>query len=140
MTDERVPADLVMRYRRATGLPVLAAKRALISRAPSEWLPLIVATENQPQTDGFAHDPLEDDDVTGPIIKAVLADVTQRVTREYDEHIALMRTSSPDVADVLSTRRGICHTIWRESQSILREEHGIHWRTPVELNPQTVFD
>jgi len=140
MNTNRVPGELVMRYRRATGLPVMAAKRKLEECDPNDWLALIAASENTDTPDGMARDPLEDDETVGLLIRDVLDAVTERVIREHDEHIAKMRQTSPDLADFLSNRRGICHLIWNETQKALREEHGIEWRTPRELNPQTIFD
>jgi hypothetical protein len=35
---------------------------------------------------------------------------------------------------------GACHAIWAEKKQILREEFGIDWRTPDEMNPDVLFD
>jgi hypothetical protein len=140
MSNEKLNADLVMRYRRATGLPVMSAKRALQSLTPDEQLSMVIDTENAIRTGGIARDPLEDDSVIGPKIHAVLEMVTDRVIREYDEHIAEMRKKTPDVADFLANRRGICHLIWRDAKTQLLNEFGIDWKTPAELNPGSVFD
>lgn len=36
--------------------------------------------------------------------------------------------------------KGCCHLIWQEKKKILKEEAGIEWRTPAELNPNMKFD
>jgi len=37
-------------------------------------------------------------------------------------------------------RMGYCHSLWGEIQRILKEKHGIEWKTPAEMNPMTIFD
>ena len=140
MNQDKVSANLIMRLRRATGLPVLDAKRVLMEHDADDRLAFVTATENQPRTSGMARDPQEDDDVLGPIIHATLDAVTERVVNEYDEHIAEMRKATPAMADFLSNRRGICHRIWAETKKHLNDEHGVEWRTPAEINPGTIFD
>ena len=140
MNEHGVSADLIMRLRRATGLPVLAAKRLLLNHDAADRLAYVITTENQTPQSGMARDPQEEDETLGPIIHATLDAVTDRVIREYDEHIAKMRQDSPDVAHFLSNRRGICHRIWHDAKKQLINEHGIDWRTPAELNPSTIFD
>ena len=122
MNEDEPSAELVMRLRRATGLPVLDAKRALLNHTVTDRLAYVVAAENQPAQTGMARDPQEDNELLGPIIHATLDAVAERVTREYDEHIAKMREGSPDMADFLSTRRGICHRIWHEAKMQLIED------------------
>jgi hypothetical protein len=66
MSNEKLDAELVMRYRRATGLPVMSAKRALQSLTHHEQLTMVIETENAIRTDGIARDPQEDDnEITG---------------------------------------------------------------------------
>jgi hypothetical protein len=35
---------------------------------------------------------------------------------------------------------GDCHRIWRRKKQILKEEFGIDWFTPKEMNPGVIFD
>lgn len=35
---------------------------------------------------------------------------------------------------------GYCHLFWMKKKSILKEEYGIDWRTPSEMNPYVMFD
>ena len=37
-------------------------------------------------------------------------------------------------------RMGFCHLLWRTKKQILRDEYGIDWKTPAEMNPQVLFD
>jgi len=121
------PADnkLVMRPRRATGLPVLDARRVIEGIAPSQQLDYVIATENRPVEDGNAYDPIEDDSISGPIIRQVRDAVSHRVRMEHDENIAEMRLRLPAVADTLACGRGLCHKIWRETKRELMEIHAI---------------
>ena len=35
---------------------------------------------------------------------------------------------------------GACHVYWQHKKQILRKEYGIVWRSPQDLNPETLFD
>lgn len=35
---------------------------------------------------------------------------------------------------------GYCRVVWDRQQHILKEKHGIDWKTPVELNPNILYD
>jgi hypothetical protein len=35
---------------------------------------------------------------------------------------------------------GSCHAFWSELRDILKEEYDIEWRSPSELNPNTMYD
>lgn len=35
---------------------------------------------------------------------------------------------------------GRCHFVWAEQQRLLKENHGIDWKTPAEMNPTIMFD
>ena len=35
---------------------------------------------------------------------------------------------------------GMCHTYWRIKKQILRDDYGIDWCTPAEMNPGILFD
>lgn len=64
------------------------------------------------------HDPLEDDPVHGPVIKQVMDEVIERS----------------------EGRRLRCHSLWFETDRILRERHGITWFSPSRMNPGTIYD
>jgi len=36
-------------------------------------------------------------------------------------------------------RMGLCHRIWYRKKELLKE-HGIEWKSPSEMNPDTRFD
>jgi hypothetical protein len=35
---------------------------------------------------------------------------------------------------------GYCHLYWKAKQEILKEDYGIDWQSPSELNPGIMFD
>jgi hypothetical protein len=37
-------------------------------------------------------------------------------------------------------RMGYCHVFWPAKKKVLREKYGIEWKSPAELNPDTLFD
>ena len=70
----------------------------------------------------FLYDPIRDDPDIGPIIKAAAERAHQEVSGGKYEHL------------------GTCHLIWRRQKEILKEEHGITWYSPSEMNPRVIYD
>ena len=35
---------------------------------------------------------------------------------------------------------GYCHSYWAVKKRILKEQYGIDWRSPAELNPHILYD
>ncbi|MBC8191626.1 MAG: hypothetical protein H8E18_04550 [FCB group bacterium] len=35
---------------------------------------------------------------------------------------------------------GACHILWERQKKILLEKYGIKWRSPGDMNPETMFD
>jgi hypothetical protein len=66
-------------------------------------------------------DPIEDD----PRLRRVVAKARRQAELELDDWPEGM---------------GYCFVLWGEMKRILREEHGIDWRTPGEMNPNVLFD
>jgi len=80
----------------------------------------------------------------------------KRICGDYDRSIRVdPAEDDPDLATVLlratlevdaelagenRNLMGFCHVFWHTKQRILRERYGVEWRTPVELNPQILFD
>jgi len=69
----------------------------------------------------IARDPIEED----PHLRRVVA----KARREAELHLADW-----------PKEMGYCFVLWGEMKRILREEHGIDWRTPAEMNPNILFD
>jgi len=72
---------------------------------------------------GYRYDPVED----RPEFQAIIDDVRAEADRRLELH-------------PWRKGRGYCHPRWKTIKLILREEHGIHWRTPIEMNPHICYD
>ncbi len=66
------------------------------------------------------HDPIEDDER----YQRVELDVERLVRAEIGE----------------GGYMGFCHLYWTTKKRILRDEFGIEWKTPAEMNPNVMFD
>ncbi len=69
------------------------------------------------------HDPQERDPKKRKLIKA--AETEAEYSMEQDGTIKL---------------GGACHILWGRQKKILKEKFGIKWRSPDEMNPDTMFD
>ena len=65
-------------------------------------------------------DPIEDEESLSNLLKEARA----RADAEIDPKI----------------RRGRCHGVWIRTKKIMKEEHGIDWYSPSEMNPGVLFD
>lgn len=72
---------------------------------------------------GRRYDPVEDE----PEFQAVIEDVRIEARRRLELHS-------------WRNRRGFGHVLCKTIKLILREDHGIRWRTHVEMNPHIFFD
>jgi hypothetical protein len=67
------------------------------------------------------HDPLEDNEH----FAAAMAEADR-----------MARGEAGDTAN----RLGGCHLLWKIKKRVLKEEFGLAWQSPAELNPGTLFD
>ncbi|MFC2038983.1 hypothetical protein ACFLUG_04360 [Chloroflexota bacterium] len=67
------------------------------------------------------HDPQEDDPSLNRIIK--------KAEEQADKNLEAFPRSL-----------GFCHRLWGEKKRILKEEYGIDWRSPQDMNPEMKFD
>ncbi|HEX9995799.1 MAG TPA: hypothetical protein VGB45_01540 [Abditibacterium sp.] len=122
-----VPATVVMELRRRTGMGVLDAKQVLEGANSSlffERLMTALITQLGDEARYPLHDPIEDD----PALKAIFAQAEQKAEKELESEKRQMR------------QMGFCHLHWGTLQRILREEFGVEWFTPSEMNPHIIFD
>jgi hypothetical protein len=111
------PMWMVAELRRRTDLPLLECRRMLEAATLAEYKRI----SGQYGHD-YRVDPSEDD----PSFATVLLRATLEVDAELTgEDRAVM---------------GFCHQFWHTKRRILSERYGVDWRTPVELNPQILFD
>lgn len=111
------PMWMVAELRRRTGRPLLECRRMLESASLAEYKRI-----GSEYSHHYRVDPTEDD--------PQLATVLLRATLEVDA----------EMAGEDRNMMGFCNLFWRTKQRILRERYGVEWRTPVELNPQIIFD
>jgi hypothetical protein len=69
----------------------------------------------------YLHDPIEDD----PQYASAFADADELVDSELSD---------------VPHERGHCHRVWTTRKRILREQFGIDWLSPREMNPGIAFD
>jgi hypothetical protein len=67
------------------------------------------------------HDPIEDH----PDLTPIFAQTEQRVEKELEGE---------------ERGRGFCHLYWHTKKRILREEFGVEWFPPSQMNPHVIFD
>ena len=133
-----VPASLVIRLRKQTGLPLMECKHFLERFTPEERIRLVELRESQ--TDTFVHDPIEDNPSIRSLFEAVRAEVNGVVTEEHRKRIAELEESSPTVESLFRGGRGLCHREWQLTKKLMKERHGIEWQSPADLNPWVIFD
>jgi hypothetical protein len=103
--------------RRPHPIPVLIVLAVL--SAGVVWYAVWSAPVYEPFTD--KHDPIEDDPAMKPIFAAVDREVND-ATRDGPRG------------------GGYVHVGWGMKKRLLKEKHGIDWRTPAEMNPGVFFD
>ena len=138
-TPPPVPAELVRRLRVATDLPWVECKRVLAPLTPAERLRYVEGFETRPGRT-ILHDPIEDDPAVRPLFLAARVDAAREVAEWHRQYVVEMEARSPAVADMLRSGRGLCHRVWGRTKELMRERHGIDWRSPREMNPDVTFD
>ena len=121
-------AERIKRIHEATGLGWIAAKE-FVEHRPDELVSRIIEAKEK-QSDRILHDPIED----RPEMAATFDVVRRRAEETLDRWTAT-------VSDGFRKRPlGSCHLVWSEMRKVLKEEHGVLWFTPAEMNPGSVFD
>ena len=72
------------------------------------------------------HDPQEDNPKTKEIIDKAREEAILKV-KEKPEFV-----ETPEEL--------ILHVIWKEQKQILKEKYDIDWKTPMEMNPDVIFN
>lgn len=134
-----VAAALVRRLRVATDLPWMECKRVLTPLTPAERLRYVEGYETRP-AGVIVRDPIEHDPSVRPLFLAASADAAREVAEWHRQYVAEMAARCPAVADMLRSGRGLCHRLWNRTKELMRERHGIDWRSPREMNPDVTFD
>jgi len=142
MTDEATPTPVaaqdVLQLRKKTGLPWLVCKQHLESLSPADRIRYLEAADSQPS--GILHDPIEDDPEIRPLFLAICDEAGREVDAWHKQRIGELEKATPAVAELFRSGRGLCHRTWARTKSLLKERHGIDWRSPSEMNPGIIFD
>ena len=115
---KQITPDELVEYCRATGFTMSEARSILENMSPKLRTRVLLAVQTQDSDEGLS-DPIEYDEVFGQLVKAAAVKAEQNVK---------------------DRGRGACHMIWEEQARILKEEHGIDWYTPAEMNPFNCYD
>jgi hypothetical protein len=135
---ENIRAEDVMRFHRASGLPVMFCKQFLSSHTHADRIQFIAMAEANPGK--YLHDPIEDDPAVHPLFLAI-CDEAHRAAIEWSEaRIAELESAHPVIADMHRCGRGLCHVIWHRVKALMLDRHGIKWRSPREINTWVIFD
>ncbi|MBX7114079.1 MAG: hypothetical protein K1X64_07065 [Myxococcaceae bacterium] len=91
--------------------------------APAQSLEHIAAHDVKTEPGGLValRDPIEDDPRYLAVIASVDVEVQALVTAEKKAH--------PEV------KVGWAHSEWAHKKRLLKERHGLDWKTPLEMNP-----
>lgn len=68
----------------------------------------------------FSHDPIEDT----PEYKAIKDELEEKIIARIGRNRGM----------------GYCHLYWGAKKRILKEDYGIEWKSPSELNPYVCYD
>jgi len=125
-----VPLSAMQLFRQATGAPWSEARRILERASPLLYARTLAAAEfrlacraaGRLQYDHMLIDPIEHDPATATLFREAVAEV-EKLT---DDRPRL--------------RRGSCFRNWVALKNLLRDQYGIEWFTPVEMNPWMSHD
>lgn len=134
---EAISAELVFDVRRRTGMPVLECKRYLEQLPPADYAKFMVAIATQHGQ--ILHDPIEDDPAYASILDEVAREAEYLIDQQIQKRQRELRANGLEHMESMA-RRGVCHGIWHIMQRLLRERHGVEWRTPAQMNPGVCFD
>lgn len=133
-----IDARAVMRFHRATGLPVMYCKQFLSSHTPADRIHFMAMADANPGKP--LHDPIEDDPVIQPLLSAIFDEARREAIQWNEARFAELERESPHLAELHRCGRGLCHIIWQRVKALMLERHGIRWRTPSEINTWVIFD
>jgi len=113
--------EQIKQFRITTGCPIGKIRAVIEAMEPGLRERILIAV--QVQKGPRLYDPIEDCEK----IRLVIKNAKQVAARHVEETVG-------------ARRKGICHLIWTEQARILKDEHGIVWYSPREMNPGTCYD
>jgi len=135
---QKVPADLVMRLRRATGLPVMVCKDYLRTVDPDLLQRILMAYEDGSVGSSYLRDPIEFDPRYAHAFAEAEVETQREVAAQIEEQRQDLRERGLEHLEYLLKRTGHLH--WNTKQRILKEQFDIDWKTPSEMNSRIYFD
>jgi hypothetical protein len=130
-------AEIVKRFREATGMGWMASKLFLAGKSPELCERILEARVQQPG-ENTLHDPIEDH----PDYAATIATIRMTVEVEIREEIArenAVRRASGNATVLIDWPRGTCHLMWRRMKERLATKD-ITWYSLADMNPGHIFD
>jgi hypothetical protein len=118
MTYQLTPDELVD-FCRATGCSMSLARSFIAEMDPKLRSRVLLAVKSNIPEDELLQDPIELDEIFKKLIEEAAVKAKKNVTYKG---------------------RGVCHMLWEEQKNILKDEHGIDWYSPAEMNPWVEFD
>lgn len=112
------PDDL-MEFCNATGCGILEASRLLNKMRASLRKRVLLAAKMLNPDERILRDPIEADPRFGKLVR-------EAATRAQES--------------IKGEGMGTCHRIWAEQARILKDEHGIDWYSPAQMNPWILYD
>lgn len=130
-------AEVVKRFREATGMGWMASKLFLAGRSAELCERILEARVQQPEANTL-HDPIEDHPDYAETIAAI-RDETEKELRDEIAHKNAERRASGDDTALRDWPLGTCHLMWRRMKERLAAK-GVTWYSIAEMNPGHHFD
>ena len=135
-----VTAEQVMSLHEWTGISIRECKQYLSRISSVDRNRVLKFLRDAKEREPFFRDPIEFDPTIRPKFEAICREA-DKVTREWQQdRIRRLELESPELAELESTGIGLCYRYWALVKQLMRERHGIEWRSPSDMNPGTLFD
>ena len=123
--------------RRPTGMPVIYCRDWLRGLPVTHRQKVLEAVRRRP-TSSVLSDPIEDDSSPADAFAAARHKADQVVQATVAAEQARLRADGHE--QLAALRRGTCHLYWGHLKRLLKEEHGIDWLSPADMQPSARFD
>lgn len=120
--NKEISTAIVHSYHKRAHVPLMQAKEILTKMENELFKRVLRAMNEQHDAKEPFFDPIESD----PEVQEIIAQVKKEA-----EDLVKRRNG---------LRRGSCHLIWREAETILKEKHNISWYSPAKMNPLVCYD
>jgi hypothetical protein len=136
-----VTAEQVMSLHEWTGRPIMECKQYLSSISVTDRNRVLESLRaGKERGESFFRDPIEFDPNVRPKFEEICKEAGEIVREWQQERVRRLQLESPELAKAASTGTGLCHRHWALVKQLMRERHGIEWRSPSDMNPGVLFD